>query len=59
VVSNTTTKDKVKSQALKAKVTREQTSNDSDSKGGCDEDVDEEEEVEAFNLMARDFRKFF
>nr|GEW09293.1 UBN2 domain-containing protein [Tanacetum cinerariifolium] len=31
VVSKTTTKDKVKSLALKAKVTREQTSDDSDS----------------------------
>ncbi|GKC02519.1 zf-CCHC domain-containing protein [Tanacetum coccineum] len=27
--------------------------------GGCDEDIDEEEEAEAFNLMARNFRKFF
>ncbi|GJS89923.1 hypothetical protein Tco_0772559 [Tanacetum coccineum] len=59
VVSKTTTKEKVKSLALKAKVTREQTSDDSDSQDGSDEDVDEEEEVEAFNLMARNFRKFF
>nr|GEZ91804.1 hypothetical protein [Tanacetum cinerariifolium] len=45
---------------LKAKVTREHTSDDSDSQGGSDEDVDEEEEEdEAFNLMARNFRKFF
>nr|GEV25449.1 zinc finger, CCHC-type [Tanacetum cinerariifolium] len=57
VVSKTTTKDKVKSLALKAKVTMEQTSDDSDSQGGSNEDVDEEEEVEAFNLMARSFRK--
>nr|GEV76607.1 hypothetical protein [Tanacetum cinerariifolium] len=49
-----TTKE-VKSLALKAKVTREQTSNDSDSQGGSDEDVDEEEEAEAFNLIARNF----
>nr|GEY15032.1 hypothetical protein [Tanacetum cinerariifolium] len=35
------------------KVTREQTSDDSNSQGGSDEDVDEEEEAEAFNLMAR------
>nr|GEU66881.1 zf-CCHC domain-containing protein/DUF4219 domain-containing protein/UBN2 domain-containing protein [Tanacetum cinerariifolium] len=42
-----------------AKVTREQTSNDSDSQGGSDNDVDEEEAAEAFNLMARNFRKFF
>ncbi|GJT46673.1 hypothetical protein Tco_0955388 [Tanacetum coccineum] len=32
---------------------------DSDSKGGSDEDVDEKEEAEAFNLMARNFCKFF
>nr|GEX18938.1 hypothetical protein [Tanacetum cinerariifolium] len=58
VVSKTTTKDKVKFLALKAKVTREQTSDDIDSQDGSDEGVDEEE-VEAFNLMARNFRKFF
>ncbi|GJT82595.1 retrovirus-related pol polyprotein from transposon TNT 1-94 [Tanacetum coccineum] len=56
VASNTT--KKVKSLALKAKVTMEQTSDDSDSQGGSDEDVNEEE-AEAFNLMARNFRKFF
>ncbi|GKE59359.1 zf-CCHC domain-containing protein, partial [Tanacetum coccineum] len=50
VVSKTTTKEKVKSLALKAKVTREQTSDDSDSQDGSNEDIDEEEEVEAFNL---------
>ncbi|GJX34288.1 zf-CCHC domain-containing protein [Tanacetum coccineum] len=38
VVSKTTTKDKVKSLTLKAKVTREQTSDDSDSQDGSDED---------------------
>ncbi|GJW66876.1 hypothetical protein Tco_0121300 [Tanacetum coccineum] len=38
VVSKTTTKEKVKSLALKAKVTREQISDDSDSQGGSDED---------------------
>ncbi|GKE62882.1 retrovirus-related pol polyprotein from transposon TNT 1-94, partial [Tanacetum coccineum] len=43
---------------LIAKVTREQTSDDSDSQGGSDEDVDEEE-VKAYNLIARYFRKFF
>ncbi|GKA86969.1 hypothetical protein Tco_0808680 [Tanacetum coccineum] len=60
VVFKTITKDKVKSLALKAKVTREQTSEDSDSQGRSDEDVEEEEEeVEAFNFMARNFRKFF
>ncbi|GJZ14382.1 retrovirus-related pol polyprotein from transposon TNT 1-94 [Tanacetum coccineum] len=53
-----TTKEKVKSLALKVKVTREQTSDDSDSQGGSDEDIDEEE-AEAFNLLARNFRKFF
>ncbi|GJW50658.1 hypothetical protein Tco_0092009 [Tanacetum coccineum] len=52
VVSKTTTKEKVKSLALKAKVTREQTSDDSDSQGGIDEDEDKTEE---FNLMARNF----
>nr|GEY48543.1 hypothetical protein [Tanacetum cinerariifolium] len=55
-VASKTTKEKVKSLALKAKVTREQTSDDSDSQGGIDEDIDEEE-AEAFNLLARNFRK--
>ncbi|GKB28018.1 retrotransposon protein [Tanacetum coccineum] len=50
-----TTKEKVKSVALKAKVTRDQTSDDSDSQGGSDEDVDEEDEAEAFNLLAKNF----
>ncbi|GKB57351.1 hypothetical protein Tco_0913537, partial [Tanacetum coccineum] len=49
-----TTKEKVKLLSLKAKVTREQNSDDSDSQGESDE-----EEVEAFNLLARNFRKFF
>ncbi|GJZ47773.1 zf-CCHC domain-containing protein [Tanacetum coccineum] len=40
VASRTTTKEKVKSLALKAKVTREQTSDDSDSQDGNDEEVD-------------------
>ncbi|GJU26204.1 protein FAR1-related sequence 5 [Tanacetum coccineum] len=53
-VASKTTKEKVKSLALKAKVTREQTSNDSDSQEGSDEDVDKEE-AKAFNLMARNF----
>ncbi|GJY60293.1 hypothetical protein Tco_0460950 [Tanacetum coccineum] len=57
-VASKTTKEKVKSMAPKVKVTREQTSDDSDSQGGSDEDVDEEE-AEAFNLMARNFRKLF
>ncbi|GKC66266.1 DUF4219 domain-containing protein [Tanacetum coccineum] len=56
-VASKTTKEKVKSLALKAKVTREQTSNDSDSQDGSDEDIDEE--VEAFNLLAKNFQKFF
>ncbi|GJX26114.1 zf-CCHC domain-containing protein [Tanacetum coccineum] len=51
-------KKKVKSSALKAKVTREQTSDDSDIQEGSDEDMDEEE-AETFNLMAKNFRKFF
>ncbi|GJW71359.1 hypothetical protein Tco_0128276 [Tanacetum coccineum] len=58
-VASKTINEKVKTLALKAKVTREQTSDDSDSQDGSDEDVDEEEEAEAFNLMARNFRKFF
>ncbi|GJR50089.1 zf-CCHC domain-containing protein [Tanacetum coccineum] len=53
-----TTKEKVKSLALKAKVTREQTSDAGNSQGGSDEDIDEEE-AEAFNLLARNFCKFF
>ncbi|GKA28560.1 hypothetical protein Tco_0714805 [Tanacetum coccineum] len=55
VVSKTTTKDKVKSLALKAKVTMEQTIDDSDSQDGSDEDINEVE-AKAFNLMARNFR---
>ncbi|GJT44497.1 hypothetical protein Tco_0953212 [Tanacetum coccineum] len=39
-----------------AKVTREQTSDDRDSQGGSDEDINEED-VEAFNLLARNFCK--
>ncbi|GJZ19607.1 zf-CCHC domain-containing protein [Tanacetum coccineum] len=55
-VRSKTTKEKVKSLALKAKVTREQTSNDSDSQGVSNEDIDEEE-VKALNLLARNFCK--
>ncbi|GKC72351.1 UBN2 domain-containing protein [Tanacetum coccineum] len=51
-VASKTTKEKVKSLALKAKVTRDQTSDDSDSQGESDEEVDEEES-EAFNLFGR------
>nr|GEX58421.1 hypothetical protein [Tanacetum cinerariifolium] len=58
VASKITTKEKVKSLALKAKVTREQTSDDSDSQGESDEDVDEEE-AKAFKFLARNLRKFF
>nr|GEY08391.1 retrovirus-related Pol polyprotein from transposon TNT 1-94 [Tanacetum cinerariifolium] len=53
VVSNTI-KEKVKSLALKSNVTMEQISYNSDSQDGSDEDEDEE-----FNMMARNFRKFF
>ncbi|GKB02507.1 hypothetical protein Tco_0830596, partial [Tanacetum coccineum] len=53
-VASKTTKEKVKSLALKAKVTRDQTSDDSDSQGGSDG-----EEAKAFNLLARNFCKFF
>ncbi|GJR36266.1 hypothetical protein Tco_1211950 [Tanacetum coccineum] len=56
--SSKTTKENVKSLALKVKVTREQTSDDSDSQEGSDEDIDKEE-AEAFNLLERNFRKFF
>nr|GFA06484.1 retrovirus-related Pol polyprotein from transposon TNT 1-94 [Tanacetum cinerariifolium] len=45
-----TTKEKVKSLALKSKVTWEQTIEDSDSQGESDEDTDEEE-AKAFNLL--------
>ncbi|GKA05816.1 hypothetical protein Tco_0684936 [Tanacetum coccineum] len=55
-IGSKTTKEKVRSLSLKAKVTREQTSDNSDNKGGSDEDIDEEE-AEAFNLLARNFRK--
>ncbi|GJV19871.1 hypothetical protein Tco_1368891 [Tanacetum coccineum] len=54
-----TTKEKVKSLALKAKVSREQTSDNSDSQDGSDEDIYEEDEAKAFNLLDRNFRKFF
>ncbi|GJY07735.1 retrovirus-related pol polyprotein from transposon TNT 1-94 [Tanacetum coccineum] len=57
-VTSKTTKEKVKSLALKAKVTREQTSDDSDCQGESDEDINEEE-AEAFNLLARNLCKFF
>ncbi|GJV26209.1 hypothetical protein Tco_1378904 [Tanacetum coccineum] len=57
-VSKTLTKENVKSLALKDEVSRDQTSDDSDSQDGSDEDIDEEE-AEAFNLLARNFRKFF
>ncbi|GKE14523.1 UBN2 domain-containing protein [Tanacetum coccineum] len=49
-------KEKVKSLALKAKVTRGQTSNDSVCQDRSDEDEDEDEEL---NLMVENFRKFF
>ncbi|GKC74020.1 hypothetical protein Tco_1119903 [Tanacetum coccineum] len=58
VASKITTKEKVKSLGLKAKVTGEQTSDDSDSQRESDEDVDEEE-AEAFNFLARNFHKFY
>nr|GEY38172.1 retrovirus-related Pol polyprotein from transposon TNT 1-94 [Tanacetum cinerariifolium] len=55
-VASKTTKEKVKSLALKAKVTRDQTSDDNDSLGESNEDINEEE-AEAFNLLSRNFRK--
>ncbi|GJY18332.1 hypothetical protein Tco_0389823 [Tanacetum coccineum] len=48
-VASKTTEEKVNSLALKAKVTREQTSDDSNSQDGSDEDINEEEEAEEFN----------
>ncbi|GKE47138.1 hypothetical protein Tco_1478396, partial [Tanacetum coccineum] len=57
-VASKATKEKVKSLALKAKVTREQTSDHSDSQGEKNKEVDEEE-AESLNLLARNFRKFF
>ncbi|GKB34305.1 protein CHUP1, chloroplastic [Tanacetum coccineum] len=57
-IASKTTQEKVKLLALKAKVTREQTSDDSDSQGGSDKDIDEEVD-EAFNLIAKKIRKFF
>ncbi|GKB07638.1 retrovirus-related pol polyprotein from transposon TNT 1-94 [Tanacetum coccineum] len=53
-----TTKEKVKSLALKDKVTREKTSDDSDGQVRGDKYIDEEE-TEAFNRLARNFCKFF
>ncbi|GKB84659.1 putative reverse transcriptase domain-containing protein [Tanacetum coccineum] len=50
VVSKITTKDKVKYLALKANITRGQTSNNST----CQDEIDENEEI---NLMAKNFRK--
>nr|GEY50758.1 copia protein [Tanacetum cinerariifolium] len=56
-VASKTTKEKVKSLALKAKVTSEKTSDDSDSHDGSDENIDEE--LEALNFLASNFQKFF
>ncbi|GJU57895.1 putative ribonuclease H-like domain-containing protein [Tanacetum coccineum] len=53
-VVSKTTKKKVKYLAVKAKITREQTSDGSDSQGGSVEDLDEEE-AKAFNLIAKNF----
>ncbi|GJV29387.1 reverse transcriptase domain-containing protein [Tanacetum coccineum] len=53
-VASKTTKEKVKSLAHKAKVIREQTSEDSDGEGESDEDVDEKE-AEVFNLLTKNF----
>nr|GEX21688.1 zf-CCHC domain-containing protein/UBN2 domain-containing protein [Tanacetum cinerariifolium] len=57
-VASKTTKEKVKSLPFKAKVTREKTSDDSDSQGESNEDT-YEEKAKAFNLLARTFCKFF
>ncbi|GJQ95168.1 hypothetical protein Tco_0006307 [Tanacetum coccineum] len=50
VVSKTTVKEKIKSLVLKAKVTRKQTSDDSDSRDGSDEDKE-------INLIAKNFKR--
>ncbi|GJW57188.1 UBN2 domain-containing protein [Tanacetum coccineum] len=50
------TKEKVNSLALKAKVTRGQTSNDSVCQDGSDEDKDEDKE---FNSIVRNLWKLF
>ncbi|GKC28027.1 hypothetical protein Tco_1035321 [Tanacetum coccineum] len=55
-VASKTTKEKIKSLALKTTVTREQTCDDSDSQRGSDEDIDEDE-AEAFSLIERNFHK--
>ncbi|GJV99653.1 hypothetical protein Tco_1554905, partial [Tanacetum coccineum] len=55
-VISKSTKEKVKSLALKAKVTRVQTSNDSVCQDGSDEDKDEEED---FNLIMKNLWKLF
>ncbi|GKD21705.1 hypothetical protein Tco_1223408 [Tanacetum coccineum] len=61
-VASKTTKEKVNSLALKAKVTREQTSDDSDSLGGSDEDVGSEEAavivLETKKVKAQNKREF-
>ncbi|GJY39464.1 zf-CCHC domain-containing protein [Tanacetum coccineum] len=59
VASKTNTKDNSIFLALKAKATREKTSDDNDSQGGSDEYINEEEEAKSFNLLTRNFRMFF
>ncbi|GKD08435.1 hypothetical protein Tco_1188120 [Tanacetum coccineum] len=56
-IASKTTKEKVKSLDLKVKITREQTSDNSDSQGVSDEE--EEDKAEEFNLMGRNFQKLF
>nr|GEV45614.1 zinc finger, CCHC-type [Tanacetum cinerariifolium] len=56
-VASKTTKEKVKSLALKAKITTEQTSDESDNQE--ESDKEEKDEANEFNLMVRNFRKFF
>ncbi|GKE45950.1 hypothetical protein Tco_1473234 [Tanacetum coccineum] len=55
-VISKSTKEKVKSLALKAKVTRVQTSNDSVCQDGSDEDKDKEED---FNSIMKNLWKLF
>nr|GEZ74237.1 hypothetical protein [Tanacetum cinerariifolium] len=52
-VTSKITKEKFKSLALKAKVTKDKTSDDSDSQGGTDEDIDKEEEAEEHGAIAK------
>ncbi|GKD08827.1 hypothetical protein Tco_1188512, partial [Tanacetum coccineum] len=57
-VGSKTTKEKVKSLALKAKVTRDQTSDDSNSQGGSNKDINEEEAKEEIEHLCKKHRNW-